>query len=90
MYILFPQVMVRHSSDLTAEQAISDLNSKVKQIIENIAQLRHQMSDIVSMVLQSPYFIWQQSVATFGWLFYHINVVHRVDCLYAQQSGGRQ
>ena len=57
MYILFPQVMVRHSSDLTAEQAISDLNSKVKQIIENIAQLRHQMSDIVSIVLQSPYFI---------------------------------
>jgi len=49
--------MVRHSSDLTAEQAISDLNSKVKQIIENIAQLRHQLSDIVSMVLQSPYFI---------------------------------
>ena len=57
MYILSPQVMVRHSSDLAAEQAISDLNSKVKQIIENIAQLRHQLSDIVSMVIQSTYFI---------------------------------
>jgi len=49
--------MVRHSSDLATEQAISDLNSKVKQIIENIAQLRYQMNDIVSTVIHSPNFI---------------------------------
>jgi hypothetical protein len=49
--------MVRHSSDLAAEQAISELNTKVKHIIENIAQLRHQLNDIVSMVIQGPYFI---------------------------------
>ena len=76
MYILSPQVMVRHSSDLAKEQAVSDLNSKVQQIVENIAQLRHQLNDIVSTVIQGPYFIWQQSVATFCWLFYHINVAH--------------
>ena len=56
-YILSPQVMVRHSADLAKEQAVSDLNSKVKQITENIAQLRHQLNDIVSMVTQGPYFI---------------------------------
>jgi hypothetical protein len=49
--------MVTHSSDLATEHAISDLNSKVKLVIENIAQLRHQLNDIVSMVLQGPYFI---------------------------------
>jgi hypothetical protein len=49
--------MVRHSSDLATEQAVSDLNTKVKQIIENIAQMRHQLNDIVSMVIQGPYFI---------------------------------
>jgi len=57
MYILSPQVMVRHSSDLAKEQAVSDLNSKVQQIVENIAQLRHQLNDIVSTVIQGPYFI---------------------------------
>jgi len=49
--------MVRHSSDPATEQAISDLNTKVKQIIENIAQLKHELNDIVSMVIKGPYFI---------------------------------
>ena len=55
--IMSPQVMVPHSSDLATEQAISDLNSKVKLIVENIAQLRHQMNDIVSTVILGHYFI---------------------------------
>ncbi|PNF42609.1 hypothetical protein B7P43_G01284 [Cryptotermes secundus] len=33
-------------SDPTTDQAISQLNDKVKLIIENIAQLRHQLNDI--------------------------------------------
>lgn len=45
--ILSLQVMVP-PTDLTTDQAISQLNDKVKLIIENIAQLRHQLNDIVS------------------------------------------
>jgi hypothetical protein len=41
--------MVTHSSDSATDQAISQLNSKVKLIIENIAQLRRQLNDIVSI-----------------------------------------
>jgi hypothetical protein len=55
VYILSLQVMVTHSSDPATEQAISDLNSKVKLIVENIAQLRHQLNDIVSTVTLRHY-----------------------------------
>ena len=57
VYILSLQVMVTHSSDPATDQAISDLNSKVKLIVENIAQLRHQLNDIVSTVTMGHYFI---------------------------------
>jgi hypothetical protein len=40
--------MVTPSTDPTTDQAISQLNDKVKLIIENIAQIRHQLNDIVS------------------------------------------
>lgn len=43
------QVMVRHSSDPATDEAISELKGKVKLIIENIAELRHQLNDIVSI-----------------------------------------
>ncbi|XP_021917540.1 epidermal growth factor-like protein 7 isoform X2 [Zootermopsis nevadensis] len=40
------KVMVRHSSDPATDEAISELKGKVKLIIENIAELRHQLNDI--------------------------------------------
>jgi hypothetical protein len=46
--ILSVQVMVTHSSDPNTDHAILQLNDKVKLIIENIAQLRHKINDIVS------------------------------------------
>jgi hypothetical protein len=47
--IMCLQVLATSSADLTTDQAISQLNDKVKLIIENTAQLRHQLNDIVSI-----------------------------------------
>jgi hypothetical protein len=40
--------VIASSADLATNHAIAQLNDKVKLIIENIAQLRHQLNDVVS------------------------------------------
>ncbi|KAJ9576307.1 hypothetical protein L9F63_006807, partial [Diploptera punctata] len=40
------KVMTSHTTELSTEEAISELNSKVKFILENIAQLRRQINEI--------------------------------------------
>jgi prefoldin subunit 5 len=60
--ILSLQVTVTPSSDLTTDQAISQLNDKVKLIIENIVQLRHQLNDIVSIYTQKKSSITETAI----------------------------
>ncbi|GFG38843.1 hypothetical protein Cfor_09068 [Coptotermes formosanus] len=76
------KVMVTHSSDPATEQAISDLNSKVKLIVENIAQLRHQLNDIERH--QNEYHQQMESLKPYRM------EIQRINTLYDQVAGIKQ
>ncbi|XP_069705205.1 epidermal growth factor-like protein 7 [Periplaneta americana] len=67
------KVMVSHTPEKPTEQAISELNNKVKLIIENIAQLRRQLNDIERH--QNEYHQQMESIKPYKVEFQRINTL---------------